>query len=53
MTRIDVSKSYLQWGLTGPLGAQARTLIDNIGNPAAAGVPVLIHASAMPPPPGD
>jgi hypothetical protein len=42
----DLAKSYLQWGLTGPLSAQARTLIDNIANPAAAGVPVLMRASA-------
>jgi hypothetical protein len=49
----DLAKSYLQWGLTGPLGAQARTLIDNIANPAAAGVPVLMRASAVPPAPGE
>jgi hypothetical protein len=49
----DLAKSYLQWGLTGPLGAQARTLIDNIANPAAAGVRVLIRASAMPPTPDE
>jgi len=40
----DLAKSYLQWGLTGPLGTQARTLIENIANPAAAGVPVLMRA---------
>jgi hypothetical protein len=49
----DLAKSYLQWGLIGPLGAQARTLIDNIANPAAAGVPVLMRASAVPPAPGE
>jgi hypothetical protein len=47
----DLAKSYLQWGLSGPLDAQARTLIDNIANPAAAGVPVLMHARAVPPAP--
>jgi hypothetical protein len=47
----DLAKSYLQWGLSGPLDAPARTLIDNIANPAAAGVPVLIRARAMPPAP--
>jgi hypothetical protein len=42
---------FLQWGLTGPLGAQARTLIHNVANPAAAGVPVLMRARAVPPAP--
>jgi hypothetical protein len=45
----DLAKSYLQWGLSAPLDAQARTLIDNIANPAAAGVPVLMRA--VPPAP--
>lgn len=44
----DLAKSYLQWGLSAPLDAPARTLIDNIANPAAAGVPVLMHARAVP-----
>ena len=48
----DLAKSYLQWGLSRPLDAQARTLIDNIANPAAAGVPVLMRAGAVPPAPG-
>jgi hypothetical protein len=48
----DLAKSYLQWGLSGPLDAQARALIDNIAHPAAAGVPVLMHARAVPPAPG-
>jgi hypothetical protein len=49
----DLAKSYLQWGLTGPLGTQARTLIENIANPAAAGVPALMRARAVPPAPGE
>ena len=32
---------------------EARTLIDNIANPAAAGVPVLIRANAVPPAPDE
>ena len=47
----DLAKSFLQWGLSEPLDASARTLIDNIANPAAAGVPVLMRARAVPPAP--
>jgi hypothetical protein len=49
----DLVKSYLQWGLDELARAQARALIDNIANPAASGVPVLIHARSMPPAPGE
>jgi hypothetical protein len=49
----DLVKSYLQWGLTDPAHPEARPLIENIANPAAAGAPLLIHARAMPPAPGE
>jgi hypothetical protein len=50
----DLVKSYLQWwGLADAGNAQARALIENIANPAAAGVPVLMRAGAAPPAPGE
>jgi hypothetical protein len=49
----DLVKSYLQWGLAEAAGAEAQALIENIGNPAAAGVPVLMRRGAAPPPPGE
>jgi hypothetical protein len=49
----DLVKSYLQWSLADAGNAQARTLIENIANPAATGVPVLMRAGAAPPVPGE
>jgi len=49
----DLTKSYLQWGLDKPADPPARALIENIAQPAAGGVPVLMHARAMPPAPGE
>jgi hypothetical protein len=49
----DLVKSYLQWGLAEAAGSEARTLIENIGHPAAAGVPVLIRSDSVPPTPGE
>jgi hypothetical protein len=49
----DLAKSYLEWGLADPAGPQASTLIANIGNLAAAGAPVLMHAKAVPPTPDE
>jgi hypothetical protein len=49
----DLAKSYLEWGLAEPASPEARILIENIGNLAAAGAPLLIHAKAVPPTPGE
>jgi hypothetical protein len=49
----DLVKSYLQWGLAEASGGEARTLIENIGNLTAAGVPVLIRSDSVPPTPGE
>jgi hypothetical protein len=49
----DLVKSYLQWGLAEASAGEARTLIENIGHPAAAGVPVLIRRDSVPPTPGE
>jgi hypothetical protein len=49
----DLVKSYLQWGLAEAGRAPARALIENIANPAAAGVPVLMRAGAAPPVPDE
>jgi len=49
----DLVKSYLQWGLAEPSSREARSLIESIANPAAAGVPVLTRRSSAPPTPGE
>ncbi len=49
----DLVKSYLQWGLAEASGVEASTLIENIANPAAAGVPVLMRRGSAPSAPGE